>query len=95
MTTATDSRAALTTQGALLLHDLIRVLVTDCGYRKTAVDTYRNDENAHNIRHQYTNGEWSLSCWTDGGGTLEVRYSVRATMPHITALVNSVLPPAF
>jgi hypothetical protein len=93
-TAVAPDRADLTTQGALLLQAYLSA-IAQLGYRKTAVDTWRNDAERHNIRHQYTNGEWSLASWTDGGGVIELRYSVRATMPDVSALVSATLPPAF
>jgi hypothetical protein len=93
-TAPAPTRDALQNQGSDLLHEVLAQLA-HFGYRKAAIDTYRNDQEAHNVRHSYRNGEWTLACWTDGGGQIEVRYSVRATMPDIRTLMTSILPPAF
>lgn len=93
-TATAPDRDALQAQGSDLLLELLAQLA-HFGYRKAAVDTYRNDQESHNVRHSYRNGEWTLACWSDGAGQIEVRYSVRATMPDIKTLMASILPPAF
>jgi hypothetical protein len=93
-TTATEDQRSLHAQGADLLQELLAQLV-HFGYRKAAVDTWRNDQEAHNIRHAYAGGEWTLTHWHDGAGYIEVRYTVRATMPDIKTLLASVLPVPF
>lgn len=100
MTTATEAaaqpadRTALQLAGADLLQALIEHLST-IGYRKAAIDTWRHDGEAHNLRHSYRNGEWTITSWVDGGGAIEHRYSVRNTMPDLRTLTHAVLPPPF
>lgn len=91
--TETDTRTPHQ-QGADLLQHVLAELA-DEGYRKAAVDTWRHPGDQHNIRHAYSGGEWTLTCWTDGGGAHEVRWTVRATMPAVGTIVSAVLPPAF
>lgn len=81
-------------QGADLLEELLAQL-QHLGYTKRAVDTYRNDADGHNVRHAYSGGEWTLTHWTDGGGYVQVRWGVRATMPNVGTLLSAVLPVPF
>lgn len=93
-TAPASDRDALQAQGADLLQELLAQLA-HFGYRKAAIDTYRNDQDGHNVRHSYRNGEWTLARWYDEHGVVEVRYSVRATMPDIQELLGAVLPAPF
>lgn len=79
--------------GVQLLDDFLTRLLS-IGYRKVAIDTYRDPATGHTVRHSYTNREWTLACGYDQL-TLEVRYSTRATMPSVDELVNAVAPPPF
>lgn len=85
-------------QGADLLQEVIAQL-QHFGYTKRAVDTWRHEGDAHtpahNVRHAYSGGEWTITQWVDGGGPVEVRWTVRATMPDIKTLMSAILPPAF
>jgi len=65
------------------------------GYQKRAIDTWIGPGGNHYIRHAYCNGEWTLTCGNRGEGSLEVRYSVRATMPSVEQLLSATLPPPF
>lgn len=97
MTTATDTTAAPAAthhQGSELLQALLEKL-SQVGYRKTAIDTWRHASDGHNIRHAYRNGEWTVTCWSDGGGAYQVRWTTRATLPDVGTVYNAVLPPAF
>lgn len=93
MTTATDTPTPHAA-GAALLQELLAALPA-CGYRKAAVDTWRNDAVSHNLRHAYTGGEWTLTTWYDGDGAIEHRYGVRAEMPALATLVSAVVAPPF
>jgi len=93
-TTQTPTRPELRLAGVLLLETLVERLRAH-GYIRTAIDTYTDLGNRHTIRHSYANGEWTLSCGYDGHPRLEVRYSIRATMPDVEQLLNAVVPPPF
>lgn len=80
--------------GVALLDSYLAAL-RDLGYQKRAVDTWTDPRNQHFVRHAYCNGEWTLTCGYLGAGALEVRYSVRATMPEVGQLINATLPPPF
>lgn len=94
----TANTYSLREQGADLLQEVIAQL-QHFGYTKTAVDTWRHagDEHTlgHTVRHAYSGGEWIVTHWVDGGGQVEVRWTVRATMPNIQTLMSAILPPAF
>lgn len=96
MTTATDTTAAPAThlQGSELLQSLLEKL-GQVGYRRTAVDTWRHDSDGHNIRHAYATAEWTVTCWTDGGGAYQVKWTTRANLPTVEQVFSAVLPPAF
>jgi len=93
-TTQTPAPPELRLAGVLLLEALIERL-REVGYVKAAIDTYVDLSNRHTIRHSYANGEWTLSCGYEGSPRLEVRYSIRATMPNAEELLNAVVPPPF
>jgi len=94
MTTETATEATPHQQGADLLQELVAQL-QHFGYTKRAVDTWRNDSDGHNVRHAYSGGEWTVTHWVDGGGQVQVRWGVRATMPDIRTLLTAVLPVPF
>jgi hypothetical protein len=93
-TTQAPTLPELRLAGVLLLEALVERLRA-VGYVKTAIDTHTDLMNKHTIRHSYSGGEWTLSCGYDGQPRLEVRYSIRATMPSVDQLANAVLPPPF
>lgn len=80
--------------GVALLNGYLAALA-ELGYRKRAIDTYVSRDGGHYVRHSYCNGEWSLFCGHRGEGALEVRYSIRATIPSVEQLLNATLPPPF
>lgn len=94
MTETQTATLSPTAQGANLLQALLTT-VEKLGYRKTAIDTWRNDTEQHNLRHSYRNGEWTVKSWTDGNGGVSVLWSVRDTMPEVSTVVSAILPPAF
>lgn len=96
MTTETAALAAPTVPtarqaGADLLDEVLQAL-SHHGYTKVAIDTWRNQDDKHNVRHAYTNGEWILTAWFDNCGAIEHRYSVRAEMPPVVHLVAAIVP---
>jgi hypothetical protein len=105
MTTKTAPEAATTTdnaaaerpahhQGSELLTEVIAQL-QHFGYRRVAIDTWRNDAERHTARHAYAGGEWTVTHWLDGAGQVEVRWSTRATMPDIKTVMAAILPVPF
>ena len=93
-TTGEATERAAHYQGSELLAEVIAQL-QHFGYRKIAVDTWRNDAERHNARHAYAGGEWTVTHWADGGGQVEVRWSTRATMPDIKTVMAAILPVPF
>lgn len=93
ITDETDERAAHY-EGSELLMEVIAQL-QHFGYRRTAVDTWRNDADSHNARHAYSGGEWTVAHWIDGAGQIEVKWTTRATMPDIKTVMAAILPVPF
>jgi hypothetical protein len=79
-------------RGVHLLDRYLDALPT-LGYRKAAVDTWRNDYLGHNIRHSYVGGEWTLTVWFTHSTASQVKWSVRAQMPTVEQLLTDTMPP--
>ncbi len=92
MTTATHQTPShLREQGVALLDELIRTLA-ELGYVKISIDTRRDHAAAHNVRHSYSNGEWTIRHWYDGGTAGYVKWSTRATMPDVHQVIGDIFP---
>lgn len=78
-------------QGAQLLGDYLRQMAV-LDYQRIAIDTWRHRQTRHNLRHSYTNGEWTITHWVDGFQPRQVRWSTRATMPDVLQLLGDTSP---